>query len=405
MYSSSLACGRSFLRSSTWAVLALLLLGGGPAFAQQDPALLNVSTRGQVGSGDDVMIAGFIIDGTAPRRVLIRALGPLLGDFGVKGVLANPSVSLVAADKTVLATNDDWQSEAAAAATMKAIGLAPPYPTEAAILQTLQPGVYTAIVRGTNNSTGIGLVEVYDLDTRDNSGVTASRTLNMSTRGRVGVGDGVMIMGFIIGGTAPRNILVTAIAGSLAEYGLNDSLPDSKVQIFQGQTMIAESDDWIDSPDFESIARTGASPRDPLEAAVYLHLQPGPYTAVVSGANGEQGVALPEVNDVRSLRDVNFAPASLVDRTGKLAITTGGPAEAVNIAFIGTGTATVNTGAAGTYTYRPTTGFKADVNITASGYTLTGTLQFYRDKIGAFSGSLTKPGAAKMEAGGVLVLQ
>lgn len=384
-------------------VLCLGLLGTS-VFAQEEPALINVATRGAVGTGENVLIAGFIIQGTTPRRVAVRVLGPSLTQFGVNGVLANPTLELNSGN-TVIGQNDDWQSDAATAQTLRNINLAPGAAAESAVLMTLNPGPYTAVVRGKNDTTGVVLLTVDDLDARDNNGLNSSRTINLSTRGRVGTGDSVMIMGFIIGGSAPRDILVTAIAGSLAEYGLNDVLTDSKIEIFSGNTKIAESDDWIDSPDFETIAKTGASPRDPLEAAVWLHLAPGNYTAVVTGANGEQGIALPEVDDVRQLKDITFAPANLIDRTGTLAISTGSTPDSLNLAFIGSGSATVNTGTAGTYTYTPTSGFLSNVSVTASGYTVTGTLQFYRDKVAVFSGSLTKPGATKQDAGGVLVLK
>jgi len=260
-------------------------------------------------------------------------------------------------------------------------------------------------VKGKNNATGVALVEVFDLDTRDSNGVTSSRTINLSTRGRVGTGDNVMILGFIISGSASRDILVTGIAGSLSEFGIQEPLTDSKIEIYSGQQKIAENDDWINSPDFESIARTGAAPRNAAEAAVFVHLAPGAYTAVISGPNGEQGVALPEVDDIRGLRDIAFAPANLVDRTASIIVSTGGAAESHNISFIGAGSATVDTGTAGTYTFTRTTNFNGNISITASGYTFTGTLQFYRENQAVFEGSLTKPGAAKQDAQGFLILK
>ncbi len=369
--------------------------------AQDTPSLINFSTRGAVGTGGDVMIAGFIISGTGPRRIAVRALGPSLTNFGLTGVLADPVLN-VYSGQTVVATNDDWQTDATSSATLKAESLAPTVAQESALVVTLNPGPYTAIITGKNNTTGLSLAEVYDLDARDSTGVTTSRTVNLSTRGRVGTGANVMIMGFIIGGTTPRDILISAVAGSLAEYGITDALTDSQLEVHDSTgNVIATNDDWIDSPDFDTIASTGASPRDPLEAAVWLHLQPGAYTAIVSGVNNAEGVALPEVNDVRSLQPSRFAPTSLATQTAKLVISGGSTPVTLSLAFADASTATVNSGANGTYTYTNSDNYRSMLNVSASGYTLSGTLQFYRQNIAVFSGTMTAPGASSQTVGGI----
>lgn len=395
---------RFYSRLALLSALAAAVFGTS-VFGQEDPALLNVSTRGQVGTGDNVMIAGFIIAGTAPRRVAIRVTGPSLAKYGLTGLLANPTFELHGSASKLLATNDDWQSDAVSAQTLRDIGLPPERAEEAALVSTLAPGDYTVVITGKGNTSGLALVEVFDLETRDNSGVTSSRTINLSTRGRVGTGGDVMIMGFIISGTASRDILVKGVAGSLSEFGVQGELSDSKIEVHAGDKTIAENDDWINSSDFEAIARTGAAPLNPAEGAVLLHLAPGSYTAIVSGPNGEQGVALPEVDDIRGLRDIAFAPANLVDRTASIVVSTGGPAESHTLSFIGAGSATVDTGTAGTYTFTRTSNFYGNLSITAGGYTFTGTVQFYRENQAVFEGSLTKPGAAKQDAQGFLVLK
>lgn len=393
-------------RGAFFALASAAFLAAGSVselYGQNPPALINVSTRGTAGSGDNVMIAGFIVQGSGPRTVAIRAIGPSLVNYGIQGTLTDPTLTLNA-NGTDLATNDDWKLDGPSAAALTAAKLAPSSDREAALVRTLNPGPYTVIVGGKGSSTGVALVEVYDLDGADNTAAT-SLISNLSTRGRVGSGDNVMIIGFIIGGSTKRDILVTAVSGSLGEYAVSGALVDPKIQIFtaSGQK-IAESDDWINSLDFDTIARTGASPHDPLESAAWLRLDPGAYTAVVSGVNGIEGVALPEIYDIRGLRDIRFSPTTLSARTGKLAISTGASPEAFDFTFSTNGSATVNAGVSGTFSYTAADDFRATISVDASGYTLSGKLQFYRDKIAVFDGTLKKPGSNAQTAGGILIL-
>lgn len=370
----------------------------GPVAFAQSPALINVSTRGTAGAGDNVMIAGFIIDGTASRRIAIRVTGPSLTQYGVSGVLADPTLTLNSGG-TDLATNDDWQTDAASAAALRNVNLAPSSDREAALVRTLAPGGYTVVVGGKGTGTGVALIEVFDLDADSNS---SSRVVNLSTRGRVGSGDNVMIMGFIVSGGAARDVLVTAIGGSLAEYGVSGVLADPKIEVYSGSSKIAESDDWLDSKDFISIARTGASPRDPYESAVLLHLAPGGYTVVVSGVDGSQGVALPEVYEIPSLRNIAFAPATLNGRTGKFVIAP--TSDTLDFNFTSAGAATVNAGTPGTYSYTLQDDFNSAFTLDAGGYSLNGKLQFYRSGVAYFIGTLKKPGGTSQTANGILVL-
>jgi hypothetical protein len=274
--------------------------------------LVNLSTRGRVETGDNVMIGGFIIAGDSPKTVLVRAVGPSLAAFGVPGVLANPFLQLFAG-QTAIAENNDWQvalplcqqtgHTCGTPADIAAGGLAPSAPQEAAVFITLATGPYTAIVRGVAETTGVGLVEVFEVD------ANSARLVNLSTRGRVETGDNVMIGGFIIAGDSPKTVLVRAVGPSLAAFGVPGVLANPTLQLFAGPTAIAENDDWqVSLPLCQQtghtcgtpadIAAGGLAPSAPQEAAVFITLAPGPYTAIVRGLGGTTGVGLVEVFEV-----------------------------------------------------------------------------------------------------------
>jgi hypothetical protein len=247
----------------------------------------NISTRVDVGSGEGVSIGGFIIAGTIAKQVVIRAMGPSLAGAGIQGSLADPALELRDSSGTLLKANDNWKEsqEQAIRDTM----LAPPNDLESAMAVSLQPGAYTAIVSGTNNSTGVGLVEVYDLQRSP-----VSKLANISTRGLVGSGDRVMIGGLILVGPDFGRILFRAIGPSLATAGIQQALGDPQLDLFDAQgTKIASNNNWKESQQ-AAIQDTGAAPTDDLEAAILADLLPGNYTAVVSGANGGTGIALIE---------------------------------------------------------------------------------------------------------------
>jgi hypothetical protein len=254
--------------------------------------LTNISTRGLVETGDQVMIGGFIISGTAPKQVLIRAIGPTLLNLNVAGPLQDPILSLH--DTThEIASNDDWQS--AANAGQIPMNLQPQDARESAILTSLAPGQYTGIVTGKGGTTGVGLVEVYDLD--PNSG---SRLANISTRGFVGTGDNVMIGGFIAGGQSngSAQLLIRAVGPSLANLGVNGVLSDPMLALFDtnGQRF-ASNDNWKDTQQGE-IQATGKAPLDDHESAILTRLPSGSFTAIVNGVNNTTGIALIEVFNV-----------------------------------------------------------------------------------------------------------
>jgi hypothetical protein len=256
--------------------------------------LANISTRLNVGVNDDVLIGGFIVRGPEPKKMILRAIGPSLAGAGVVGALANPTLELHDSAGAMIAANDDWQTSAEAS-EISASGLAPNNPLESAILVTLQPGNYTAIVRGANNTTGIALVEGYELDS------TATRLVNVSTRGQVGVGDEVLIGGFIVTGSDSKTVIVRALGPSLGTgpNPLAGVLANPVLELHDGSgNLLSSNDDWVNSPQYSAIVASGLAPSNSLESAILTTLSPGNYTAIVRGVNNTSGVGLVEVYDL-----------------------------------------------------------------------------------------------------------
>lgn len=255
-------------------------------------SLLNISTRLRILTGDDVLIGGFIITGTEAKRVILRGLGPSLGNLGVPGVLEDPTLDLLDASGVILASNNDWRETQQSA--IESSGIAPTNDREAAIIATLAPGAYTAIERGKDGAVGVGIVEVYDLDTTSNS-----RLANISTRGLVGLGDNVMIGGFINGLGNGARVVVRALGPSLAQVGITNALPDPTLQLRDGNgALLRSNDNWREDQQM-ALEGTGLTPPNDLEAALTMALPPGAYTAVVAGNDGATGVALVEVYALR----------------------------------------------------------------------------------------------------------
>jgi arylsulfate sulfotransferase len=251
---------------------------------------LNISTRGNIGPGEDALIGGFIVTGTESKQVALRVLGPSLGNSGLTGTLADPVLTLYDSTGSIIATNDDWESDPGAA-ELTADGLAPSDPVEAATLQTLAPGSYTVTATGKDLDSGIGLVEAYDL-----SPETDSKLANISTRGNVGSGDDVLISGFIVGDVNNATVIIRAIGPSLAAFGVSNPLPNPTLTVYDANgSSLATNDDWQNDQYELDISNDGLAPSDPLEAATILHLPAGSYTAIVSGTAGGVGVALAEV--------------------------------------------------------------------------------------------------------------
>lgn len=251
--------------------------------------LANISTRVQTGTGNSSMIGGFIIIGTETKTVIVRGIGPSLS---IPGALADPIIEVHGSSGELLATNDNWR-DADTAAEILASGLAPANDSESALWGIINPGNYTVIVRGTNNSTGIGLFEVYDLDQ-----TVSSRLGNISTRGFVGINDDVMVGGTIVLGNHPARVLLRAIGPSLAAFGVPDPLQDPVLELHDGDgTLLFVNDNWRADQEAEIIA-TGIPPTDDQESAILQDLAPGNYTAIVRGANNTTGIAVVEAYEL-----------------------------------------------------------------------------------------------------------
>jgi hypothetical protein len=257
---------------------------------QPHASMLNISTRLKVQTGDNVLIGGFVVRGIGPKKMVVRGLGPSLFALGVPGALQDPSLELYDSTGTIILSNNDWQETQAAA--IQATGLAPSDPRESAILATLAPGSYTAVMRGVNNTDGVALVEAYDIDSQP----SASELPNLSTRGRVELGDNVMIGGYIVGAPEPAKLIVRGMGPSLAASNVPGSLQDPKLELHDASgATIMSNDNWQDDPAQAALIQAaGLAPTDPRESALAVTLNPGSYTAIVRGKDDTQGVALVE---------------------------------------------------------------------------------------------------------------
>lgn len=239
-------------------------------------------------TGDQVLIGGFIVTGSEPKEVLLRAIGPSLSAFGITNPLPDPLLELHAGDGSIITTNDNWK-DAANSSDIPA-NLQPTKDLESAILATLDPGMYTAIMSDKNGATGIGLVEGYDVDQ-----AADSEFANISTRGFVDTGDNVMIGGFILGQGDSATVLIRALGPSLGALGVTGELPDPTLELHDSDGNIVEfNDNWQDAPTSTDIP-PNLQPTDPLESAIFISLPAGTYTAIVAGKDGVTGVGLVEV--------------------------------------------------------------------------------------------------------------
>jgi alpha-tubulin suppressor-like RCC1 family protein len=257
------------------------------------PRLANISTRGKVLTGEDVMIAGFVIEGSTPKTVVINAAGPSLSAYGVANPLANPTMTLVrSADNSVIAVNDDWQNQSADNVTaIQNSGFKPNHALEPAIIATLGPGAYTAVVSGVGSGTGVSLVGVFEVDR------PTVPLVNISTRGKVQTGEDVMIAGIIIQGTAAQNVVINVAGPYLSNFGVAGPLANPQLTLVRSSdnAVIATNDNWqtqANPAHVAAIQATGKQPNNPLEPAIIATLPPGAYTAIVSGVGGGTGVAV-----------------------------------------------------------------------------------------------------------------
>ena len=256
---------------------------------------LAISGRSRVETGERVAISGFIVTGTAPKRVGVRAIGPSLARFGVSGPLADPMIQLRRGDGSLVMANDNWKDTQQAEIT--GAGIAPPNDKEAALIASLTAGNYTAIVTGKNGGTGVALAEVYDLDESADSQLAA-----ISTRAQVGTGANVLIGGFITGNKiGATRIAVRALGPTLRQFGIVDPLPDPRLELRDvNGALLASNDNWQSNASQAAlITGYGLAPPNNLESAIAISLPPGAYTAIVTGKNNQTGIGLVEIYDER----------------------------------------------------------------------------------------------------------
>lgn len=256
--------------------------------------LLNISTRLGVQTGDNVLIAGFIVT-SGSKHVAVRALGPSLSSFGVPGALQDPTLELHEAGFGLVHANDNWRTDSSSS-ELQDLGLAPTDDRESAFTTSFgstSQQSFTAVVSGRSNSTGVGLVEVYDLDRFEDV-----RLANISTRGLVGTGDNVMIGGFILGGgNGSAALLLRAIGPSLST--IPNRLADPILELYDAQgSRMAMNDNWKDQQEAD-IRSTGIPPSNDLESAILVTIPSGSYTMILRGTNGGTGIAVVEAYNLQ----------------------------------------------------------------------------------------------------------
>jgi hypothetical protein len=257
-----------------------------PAASPPGVQLVNIAGRMLVGTGNDVGIGGFIMTGGASKKVAIRAIGPSLSSAGIANPLQDPVLELHDKNGNVT-VNDNWRSTQES--EIQQSGLAPADNRESVIIATLPPGNHTAIIKGANNGVGVGVVEIYDLQT------SIGQLGNLSVRANVQTGDNVLIAGVIIGAGDPRRTLFRGIGPELKSFGVPTALNDTTLEVRDGNgVVIGINDNWKDASNAAEISATGLAPTIDAESAVLLTLGPGKYTAIVRGANNSTGVGLAE---------------------------------------------------------------------------------------------------------------
>lgn len=284
-------------------ILDASLASGSVSSGKPRATFANISSRARVGEGDDVAIAGFVVGGAGRQKVLIRAAGPELRSQNVSGFLSNPQIEIYNSNQQRIISNRDWGVEGASSEALENVFAKVGAfdfsrgSRDAALVAELDPGLYTAVMTGESRAQGVGLVEVYSLypDSPEN------HLVNISTRAKVGSGDGVLIGGFVVHGTQSKKLLVRAAGPALLKQKVTGVLANPRFKVYSRKTLIAENDDWDGSAALtEAFVRTGAFPFDPgsKDSALVLDLAPGQYTVVVEGADGGEGIALVEVYEL-----------------------------------------------------------------------------------------------------------
>ena len=241
------------------------------------------------------MIAGYIITGVTNKAVILRGMGPSLGAFGINGVLLDPVLELHAPNGSLITRNDNWKDSQRS--QIEGTVFQPGDDRESVILSTLVPAAYTAILSGNNNTSGVGLIEVYD----GNQG-SDSQLDQISTRGFVQAGNNVMIGGFILGGSqANARIGLRGLGPSLSQFGLNNVLADPTLELrdANGATLVA-NDNWTDDPASAALlTANGLAPSNLKESGIFTSLPPGQFTAILAGKNGGAGIGLVEIYNLK----------------------------------------------------------------------------------------------------------
>ncbi len=274
------------------------LYDNGPPYLTPNaaPSLVNLSTRAFVGTGANVLIGGFIVQGSQPATVILRGIGHSLAAQGIARPLTDPMIELRNSANVLLASNDDW-IDGNDSATIASYGLDPTNSRESALLATLSPGSYTVLLRAFDNGdgdlTGTGVVELYDLHT------TGGRAGNISSRGQVLTENDIMVAGFIAGGGVSKELVVRGIGPSLQSAGVADALPNPLLELRDASgNLLRQNDDWATDSEALAVQQSGLAPKNSLEAAIHATVNPGLYTAIMRGANNTTGVGLVEVYDL-----------------------------------------------------------------------------------------------------------
>jgi hypothetical protein len=259
---------------------------------------MNLSVRAIPGPDDRALLVGFVVGG-GMKSVMLRAVGPGLASYTDATVFRDPQVTLLDGAKAI-ASNEDWGGAETLKSTFSRLG-AFPLPDgskDAVVLANLAPKAYTANVTGAG--TGLAMAEIYDTDTATNP---AGRLVNLSARAHAGPGDGVLIVGFVISGDTPMRVLVRAVGPTLSQHGVTTALADPKLDVYRGNTRLEHNDNWSGTSELTAaFAKVGAfalpNPAS-KDAALIVTLEPGAYTAIVSGVAGSDGIALAEVYELR----------------------------------------------------------------------------------------------------------
>ena len=290
---------------------ALFIVGENEFALQSDPLfssrMINISTRGQVGTGSNLMISGFVITGDRPKQVLVRAAGPTLAaSFGLSGTLAAPVLTLVDNQSRTIASNTGWTTSTNSAAITSTAARVGAFPfaansSDSALLTTLSPGAYTALISGVNNTTGLSIVEVYDADAISNEG---SRAINISTRGVAGSGENKMIAGFVIDGASSRRVLIRAVGPAIGAppFNVGGTLAEPQIELYNSRNLLhATAGAWglqANADEIRGVARNVGAfdlPDGGKDSALLVTLLPGAWTVQVGGIGNTTGVVLVEV--------------------------------------------------------------------------------------------------------------